>query len=424
MMRFLLKGLIRDRSRSLFPLLIVTMGVSITVLVVCWVNGAGGDVIRTNARFFTGHVKIMTRAYAEQADQMPNDLALLKVNELIAGLKKRYPQVRWVPRIRFGGLLDIPDEQGETRTQGPVMGLAVDLINAESREVKMLNLEKALVRGRLPRAPMEILISDEFAKKLGVPLNEPATLIGSTMYGGLAMQNFIVVGTVRFGIAPMDRGAMIADISGVQSALAMDDAAGEVLGFFRNDLYDPATAHRIQSEFNRRFEGNDDEFTPVMLTLEDQNDLGTALRIFESASSIMIFIFVMVMSIVLWNTGLMGSLRRYGEMGVRLAIGESKGHIYGTLILEALVIGFVGSVAGTMLGLSAAYYLQVHGVDISGMVKNSSVLMSNVMRAKISPSSYYIGFIPGFLATVLGSMISGIGIFKRQTAQLFKELEV
>jgi len=45
------------------------------------------------------------------------------------------------------------------------------------------------------------------------------------------------------------------------------------------------------------------------------------------------------------------------------------------------------------------------------------------MRAHITPETWYIGFIPGVFSTFIGTMLSGIGIYKRQTAQLFKELE-
>jgi putative ABC transport system permease protein len=45
------------------------------------------------------------------------------------------------------------------------------------------------------------------------------------------------------------------------------------------------------------------------------------------------------------------------------------------------------------------------------------------MRAKVSPVSYGIGFIPGLAATFLGSSISGLGVYRRQTSQLMKELE-
>jgi putative ABC transport system permease protein len=57
------------------------------------------------------------------------------------------------------------------------------------------------------------------------------------------------------------------------------------------------------------------------------------------------------------------------------------------------------------------------------MTKSSGVLMANVIRARITPESYYVGFIPGLMATLVGTAVSGIGIFRRQTAQLFKELE-
>jgi putative ABC transport system permease protein len=47
-----------------------------------------------------------------------------------------------------------------------------------------------------------------------------------------------------------------------------------------------------------------------------------------------------------------------------------------------------------------------------------------VVRAKVTPVSYVIGFVPGLIATFLGTSISGLGIYKRQTSQLIKELEV
>jgi putative ABC transport system permease protein len=56
-------------------------------------------------------------------------------------------------------------------------------------------------------------------------------------------------------------------------------------------------------------------------------------------------------------------------------------------------------------------------------MKNSSMLMPSVARAYITPTAYWIGFIPGLFSMVLGNALSGIGIYKRNTATLFKELE-
>jgi putative ABC transport system permease protein len=83
----------------------------------------------------------------------------------------------------------------------------------------------------MPAKPGEILISADLAQKLGVSLGEQATLISSTMFGSMVIQNFTVVGTVRFGVQMMDRGFMIADVGDIQYALDMTDAAGEILGY-------------------------------------------------------------------------------------------------------------------------------------------------------------------------------------------------
>ncbi len=423
MIKFLFKGVIRDKSRSFFPVLIVMAGVALTVLAFNWLNGALNMFIETNAKFNTGHIKIMSRAYAEEADQIPNDLALSGIISLQKELEKDFPQLIWITRIKFGGLLDIPDEQGETKAQGPMAGLAVDLLSLSSPEKEILNLKNAIVRGRLPEKPGEVLISDEFAQKLGVQPGETATLISSTMYGSMATANYTVVGSIHFGVTAMDRGAMLADISDIQLALNMEDSAGEILGFYKDNLYRDGKAQAIAQAFNDKYKKEDDEFSPIMVTLLDQEGLRDYFSLMSSYISIALVVFVIAMSIVLWNAGLMGNLRRYGEVGVRLAIGEDKGHIYRSMIAESLMIGFIGSSFGTLLGLAVSYYLQVKGIDISFAMKDASLMMSDVMRAKITSTSYFIGFIPGLLATLLGSSISGIGIYKRQTSLLMKELE-
>ena len=79
---------------------------------------------------------------------------------------------------------------------------------------------------------------------------------------------------------------------------------------------------------------------------------------------------------------------------------------------------------GTILGLALSYRLQTHGLDLSAMMDNMGVMMPTVFRAVVTPSMYVVGFIPGVLAMVFGSALAGYAIYKRKTAQLFKELEV
>ena len=102
MIKFLIKGILRDKSRSLLPIIVVSLGVFLTVLGSGWMGGIFGDMVDINANFTTGHVKVMTRAYAENENQLPNDLALLDVEELLTNLNSDYPDMEWVKRIQFG----------------------------------------------------------------------------------------------------------------------------------------------------------------------------------------------------------------------------------------------------------------------------------------------------------------------------------
>ena len=423
MLMFLIKGLIRDRHRSLVPLIVVSLGVALVVLGFCYMHGALDEVVRSSAKLDTGHVKVMTRGYREIASQLPNDLAVRNLGEIRARLERTYPRLAWAPRIKFGGLLDIPDESGETRAQGPAMGIALDLLVGHSGEIERLQLDKALVRGRLPGERREILVSEDFAERLGAGPGDTATLIGSTAYGSLSAENFVIAGTIRFGIEALDRNMVVADIGDMQFTLDMEDAASEILGFFPNLIYDETWADTLARGFNAREGARGGADAPVMVTLREQSGLGEYLDLIGFQTSFVLIIFFIVMSVMLWNSGLMSGIRRYGEIGVRLAIGESKTGVYAAMLSESIVIGLIGSAVGTAGGLAVAHYLEVHGMDISGMTKGSSIIMANVIRARITPASWYIGFIPGLLATVTGTAIAGIGIFKRQTARLFKELE-
>ena len=425
MIEFLIKGLIRDRSRSLFPILMVGAGAFLTVLAYSYMKGAIGDMVDSSARFDTGHVKIMTKAYSELSDQMPNDLALLGTDELIYKLRQDHPHMIWTPRIKFGGLIDIPDKNGQTRSQGPAFGMGIDLHNSDSPEIDILNLKKSIVRGRLPQNRNEILMSESFAQKLGLNIGEIATLISSTMNGSMTVYNFQVVGTVRFGMVVLDKSTIIADIRDVRTALDMKDAASEIVGFTKDMVYADSAMELLAQRFNEEYSDPGDEFSPIMLSLSGQGGLiREILKMANTIGSVVVMVFVFVMSIVLWNAGLMNGIRRYGEIGVRLAMGEPKGGIYRSMVFESICIGIVGSFLGTAIGLAVAFWMQYSGLDFSSMMQKSTIFISTVVHARVTITSYYIGFLPGLFASVLGTLFAGIGIYRRQTSQLFKELEV
>jgi putative ABC transport system permease protein len=203
----------------------------------------------------------------------------------------------------------------------------------------------------------------------------------------------------------------------------MEDASGEILGIFPDGLYRRDVATTVAERVSARWDHTDDEFAPTVVAMHRQPGTAEMLDYMDLVAGAIVAIFTVVMSIVLWNAGLIGTLRRYGEVGLRLAFGEDKGRLYRSMIAESLVIGLAGSIAGTLVGLIPAYWLQSTGFDVSAFMPNSTLVFNSVIRAQVTMLTFFIGFIPGLLATGIGTAISGIGVYKRQTASLIKELE-
>jgi putative ABC transport system permease protein len=423
MIGFLLKGILRDKQRSLLPVIVVTIGVMLTVVLYCWLTGILNDSVELSARFSAGHVKIITSEYEKNISQMPNDLALTGVDSLMLKLKNEFPEIKWGERIHFGGLIDVAGSGGETRTQGPAIGFGINLLSGDPSETERFNLTKSLHRGRLPIHHGEILMSEEFSRKLNVNPGDTVTLIGSTMYGSMAMFNYILCGTVIFGAGPMDQGSVVIDLEDVRKALDMNNAASEIVGYLPDNYYDEDKVNQLVIKFNKLYPKSKDKYAPIILSLRQQNDFGKMIDQIKQIGGFMVFIFVLSMSLVLWNAGLLGGLRRYIEFGTRLALGEDYSHIYKTMIYESLLIGIIGSISGTLIGLLISLYMQNHGLDLGSIMKNATIMMPAVFHARINTTSFFIGFIPGLISTVIGTALSGIGIYKRKTAQLFKELE-
>ena len=427
MIFFLTKGLLRDRSRSLFPVIIITITVAIVIFTIGFMRGSMNSVFLDTAIIISGHEKVVTRAYKEESQMLPNDLALLDIDQIMIDLEKNYPEFFWSPRISFGGLLDIPDSSGETKDQGPIVAIGIDLLNNNSRMIEIWKLDNNLILGRLPETSDEALISQKLASKLNISVGDTGTFIGTTMHNAFTTYNFSVVGTFDLRKGQADNQMMLVDISGAQIALDMENAASEIFGFTHSLFYNDDKAVSVRNHYNNSYSDTSDIFSPIMLAMRDSSQqMGTMVDMVDGFLLIIGGVFLIIVTIVLWNMGLMNGLRRHGEFGLRLAMGESKGDVFRSMIAEAVIIGFAGTAIGTSIGLLLTYYVQEYGIDYSEVVSTmstSSLVMPNIFYAQITPDLYYIGFIPGVIATVFGTMLAGIAIYRREMAQLFKELE-
>lgn len=431
MICWLVKGMLRDRTRSLFPFTVVTVGVALVIVLVGFMDGVIMGMMDSTAYLDTGHLRVVNKAFYDEEHLNPLDRALGSQRETGNWLRENTdPEIVWSPRIRWRAIMDVPDEQGETKSQTPVMGMALDLLTPGSSELKRLNLAESLTRGRLPDKRGEILVGYQLAQTLELELDKPVTLIGQTFDGGLATDNFVVVGFIRFGIFAMDKKMALIDLVDAQETFYLHDMVTDWLGylpahvsFLEFDEYRLELESDIKELIAIHPSGWAKDDVPIVVSILDQRNIRLIVEKFMVVRKFIIGIFLFLMVVVLWNAGILNGIHRYGEMGLRLAMGETHSRLILSLVGESLVVGIVGSVAGCVLGGACTYALQEIGLNMGDAFAKSGLMMSDVVRARLSIGGFVRGIVPGITASVLGTLIAGLAIYKRSEANLFRELE-
>ncbi len=429
MIGFWFRGLFRDKSRFLFPFTVVAVGVALVVALVGFMEGVFMGMIDMTANIDSGHLRLVNKSFYDEEHLRPLDRSLANQQETHDWLDQHSaPEVDWSPRIRWGAILDVPDEQGETRSQTPVVGMAMDLISPDSKEVVRLHLKSSLIKGTLPKGFNEMLMGIKLAEVLQVSVGQTVTLLSQSFDGGLVTDNYKIAGLLQFGISAMDKKMVLIDLASAQNTFYMEDMVTDWLGYFPSS----ASFDRYE-EVKERMNASLVDWTPpkdwakddvpIVLSIRDQQNIGAISDKFSVIKGFVVGIFTFLMVLVLWNAGILSGIHRYGEMGLRLAFGEPHWKLIMTLAIEGLWIGILGSVAGSLLGGAFTWYLQEVGINMGDNFAQTGLMINDVVRARMTVGGFVQGIVPGILASVAGTLVASMAIFKRSEANLFRELE-
>ncbi len=429
MIGFWFRGLFRDKSRFLFPFTVVTVGVALVVALVGFMEGVFMGMIDMTANIDSGHLRLVNKPFYEEEHLRPLDRSLANQQETHDWLTQHSaPEIDWSPRIRWGAILDVPDEQGETRSQTPVVGMAMDLTSPGSKEISRLHLQSSLVAGALPRGFNEMLMGFKLAEVLHVSVGQTVTLISQSFDGGLVTDNYRISGLLQFGVSAMDKKMVLIDLVSAQNTFYMEDMVTDWLGYFPAsvgfDRYEQVKERMNASLVNwtpPKDWAKDD--VPIVLSILDQQNIGAIADKFSVIKAFVVGIFTFLMILVLWNAGILSGIHRYGEMGLRLAFGEPHWKLILTLAIEGLWIGVLGSVAGSLLGGAFTWYLQEVGINMGDNFAQTGLMINDVVRSRVTVGAFVQGIVPGVLASVAGTLVASLAIFKRSEANLFRELE-
>lgn len=188
---------------------------------------------------------------------------------------------------------------------------------------------------------------------------------------------------------------------------ALNEATNKLPGTFRvsiKDINDPSELDKFVKN-NSTYKQYADPDRPASFSGERRSaiqNIGRWVEFAERTGVIASIVFIVISSLIVFNTIRMAIFNRKEEIQMMKLIGADRSFIRGPFIVEAVVYGVIAAVIATALGVAALYAskdkLLSYEVAVSGTVENVTLYIGVVLVGMIIVGAL-IGVISSLLAT-------------------------
>ncbi len=379
------RNFFRNTRRSIISGISVALAIMAIIFVRSYLSGFFENITDNVVKLISGHIRITTREYERRERMLPLAESIELSPEFYRSLPEEQIELT-SPRIKFGVLL------GEEELSVPALGYAID----PETEREIGGLHKRIVTGSyIQSGEKAAILGKGLAERLQVTVGDTLTIITRTAYDSPTGLNLLVKGIFRTGIGGMDRSLFYIPLDVGQAMLDLEGRATE----FVIILKDANKAIQIANSINL---GPDYSVVPFQY-----NPILRYLNIATVIYSIFYVIVLLVACSAIANTMLMIVFERTKEIGVMKALGFDKRSILSVLVIEAGIIGILGSAIGAVLGATLSYWLKYQGIDISMMSSTTSSDMpfGPIIYAAPTPFIIITAFILGLVVTIIVALL-------------------
>ncbi len=349
-LRFLVEG----RMQSLLIVVGVAAGVAVVAFITALVSGLQGntlaktlgaqahvslrtpdDVVSPALPDEAGATELtQTQTRAQRARSIGNWQALVPLLEAM-------PRVAAVsPMVAGAGLA----QRGEATKAIALSGVDLD------RYDRIVGLRDKVVRGQARLAPGDAIIGTQLAADLGLRVGDRLLLLT-----GAVSDSVRVTALVDLGVRELNRRAVIVPLRTAQSLLSLPGGATTL----DITLHDPWQAQALADDLEQRWpykvESWQEANAQLVSALNAQTVSTTLIRVVVMLVVVLGIASVLVVSVV----------QKRREIGILRAMGATQGQMLRVFLLQGLLVGAVGSLAGVGLSvlLVKAFVTFVRGSD-------------------------------------------------------------
>ncbi len=240
-------------------------------------------------------------------------------------------------------------------------------------------------------------------------LGDPVTVLSQ---GG--SRQFKLVGVVTFGNADSPLGATFAlfDLPTAEEFVGKPGQVDSVLAKGDGSVSQPELASRIQKVMPQGVE----VLTGKQITAETQSDIRKNLQFFNVLLIVFAAVALFVGSFIIYNTFAIIVAQRMRETALLRAIGASRRQVISALILESVIVGFVASIIGIVLGIFMSKVLEGILNQLGVSIPSSGLVLL--------PRTIIVSLIVGVAITVVSAVMPAIHASRVPPVAAMRDVEL
>lgn len=337
-----------------------------------------------------GHAQIHAPLWREE--QAP-DLVIDRLGERLEVLR-RTPGVEQAYARVYAPALAARDVEGQA-----VMVIGID-VELESRDGGLL---EGLPEEILPHE-RHVLIGSALARDAGIAVGDELAMLGQRADGSIANDLVVVSGILRTPVDIINRLGVIMPIEASQDVFGMPDMAHEIT--LRGVGGADAASALVASV----------SALPELAALEilPWRELAPELSGVIEQSAVVGMIALLIVFVAaaagVANTMLMATFERRRELGVLLSLGTMPGRLVRMILLEAVMLGFLGVLIGSVLGAILVFYQGQTGISLAmGAEKATDIAVFGLnFSGSLYPYLRFTDYVPGFIGVTLVSIAASL----------------
>lgn len=333
------RNLWRNRRRTIITLTALAIGVAGLVLLHSYRVAAYEEIIRNLTTQMVGHMQVHGRGYQESPTI---DVVVDEPVTIEARIAKALPGVHAERRVLGAGL----GGTGERSSGVMITGIQPD--NASGIAAVTIRAGRALA----PVAAREAVLGVDLAAQLHLAPGGEIIIVGAAKDGSVANDRYTVVGTGDAGTSELNSTAVFLHLEDAQDFFGLGDAVHVIVLHLPDDTNDDDLA--LAANATR---GALDLQTLEALTWNEMlPEFKNTIAQKQKSQRVLDWIVFFLVGLGVLNAMTMATFERTREFGVMLALGTRPWRIVVGVVVEALLQGALGLLAGVAIVVVVLFF--------------------------------------------------------------------